>query len=93
VTSPWLDNDSGNIPGLPFDWKLSQFPSGVIAKTLSASIEGAAYLKDYADLRFGINNRWIKNKNNVPSSGLVYSPVIFAQLGMHFSDFWVRLPR
>ena len=93
VTNRWLDSDSGNIPGLPFDWKLTQFPSGVVAKTLSVSLEGAAYLKDYADLRFGINNRWIKNRDNVPSANLVYSPVISAQIGLHFSDFWVRLPK
>jgi hypothetical protein len=95
VISRWDDNDSaaGNIPGLPYDYKLSEFPSGVVQSTFSFSLEGAAYYKDYADISVGLANRWIKNKGNVATPGSVYSPLFTCALSLHFSDFHVSLPK
>ena len=95
VLDRWKDSDSaaGNIPGLPYDYDLSAFPSGVVESTVSLTLEGAVYYKDYADLSMGMVNRWIKNKGHLATSGSVYSPVFTCALSLHFSDFHVSLPR
>jgi hypothetical protein len=95
VVSRWQDSDSsaGNIQGLPYDYNLTAFPSGIVESTLSLTLEGAAYYKDYADLSAGLANRWIKNKGHEATSGFVYSPLFTCALSLHFSDFSVSLPK
>jgi len=91
-TSRWHDSDPGNAVGLPYDYTSKQFPSGTVESTITLSLEAMAYFKDYADLRIGFANRWIKNKNHMLHQGFTYSPVFSAQIGIHFSDFFIRLP-
>jgi hypothetical protein len=94
VLSRWDDNNvAAGHQGLPFDYQLSAFPSGVVATTVSITLEVAAYMKDYADVRMGIANRWIKNRDQVLTSSSVYSPLFTAAIGLHFSDFHVSLPK
>jgi hypothetical protein len=93
VLSRWNDNATGNIQGLPYDYNLSEFPSGVVQSMFLFSLEGAACYKDYADISLGLANRWIKNKGNIATSGSVYSPKFTCALGLHFSDFHVPLPK
>jgi hypothetical protein len=93
VTSRWYDNDSGNIQGLPFDYRSDLFPSGIVQKTISLSLEGMAYYKNYMDIRIGIVNQLIRNKNHIVSAGFVYSPMVTAEIGFHFSDFNIALPK
>ena len=93
VTSAWHDSDPGNILHLPYDYTTNAFPSGTAQSTFSFFIDCMAYYKDYADVRLGIANRWIRNKDNIESSGAVYSPEFYAELGIHFSDFSINLPK
>ena len=90
VTSWWYDTALG-YTGLPYDWRLKQFPSGIVEKNISFVVEGMAYLKDYADLRLSIANQWMENKGHVQHA-FEYKPRFAAELGFHFSDFSVRLP-
>jgi hypothetical protein len=93
VNSAWKDSDTAaHHQGLPYDYASTAFPSGIVEKTFSFSLTGMAYWKDFVDLQFNINNRWIRNKDHLSSSGAVYSPVVSLALGVHFSDFWVMLP-
>jgi hypothetical protein len=92
VLSRWDDTAPGNTGGLPFDYKLSAFPSGIVESTLSFSLEGAAYYKDFVDFSMGLTNRWIKNKGNVATSGSGYSPLFTCAIGLHFSDLRIALP-
>jgi hypothetical protein len=92
-TSRWHDSDPGNITGLPYDNTLGKFPSGTVQSTLSLSMEGAAYFKDYVDIRIGFANRWIKNKDHRRSLGFAYSPLFSSEICIHFSDFFIRLPK
>jgi hypothetical protein len=91
VTSRWRDSDPGNVFGLPFDYQQNQFPSGTVQSTISFSLEGAAHYKDYADVRFCFANRWIRNANN-RNSPRAYDPAVSFEIGIHFSDFFIRLP-
>ena len=91
-TSRWRDSDPGNSVGLPYDYMSKRFPSGTVESAITLSLEAMAYFKDYADIRIGFANRWIRNKNHVRSASFVYDPVFSAQIGIHFSDFFVRLP-
>jgi hypothetical protein len=90
-TSRWRDSDPGNALGLPFDYLQNRFPSGIVQSTMTFFLEGAAYYRDYADVRIGFANRWIRNKNN-RSAPFVYDPQVSLAIGIHFSDFVVRLP-
>ena len=90
-TSRWRDSDPGNVIGLPFDYLQNRFPSGIVQSTITFSLEGAAYYKNYADVRFGFANRWIRNKNH-RSAPFAYDPLVSVAIGIHFSDFFVKLP-
>jgi hypothetical protein len=92
VASRWQDNDPGNITGVPYDYRENKFPSGTVQSTFALSLDGAAYFKDYADVRVGIANRWIRNRNHVPGTGATYSPLFTMEVGVHFSDIFMRLP-
>jgi hypothetical protein len=93
VRSRWQDSDSANIDGLPYDYNRTAFPSGTIETTMSFSLEGVAYIKDYADLRVSVDNRFMQNRGNIPRSGREYKPRFSIALGLHFSDWYVPLPR
>jgi hypothetical protein len=93
VTSRWYDSDSGNIAGVPFDYRLGSFPSGIVQKTISLSFEAMGYYRNYMDVRIGIVNQLIRNKNHIVSAGFVYSPMVTAETGFHFSAFNIALPK
>jgi hypothetical protein len=93
VTSRWHDSDPGNIVGLPFDYNIAGFPSGIIQRTTSLSLEAMAYYKNYADIRIGFANRWIKNNNNRASAGFIYAPLFTSEISVHFSGLSIGLPR
>jgi hypothetical protein len=87
-TSRWHDS---NPIGLPYDYRQNRFPSGTVQSTITFSLDAAAYYKDYADARLLFANRWIRNRNN-RGSPFTYDPLISFQIGIHFSDFYVKLP-
>jgi hypothetical protein len=89
-TSRWRDSDPGNALGLPFDYQLNRFPSGIVRSTITLSLEAAAYYKKYADLKVCIANRWIRNRDH-RYAPRVYDPVLSIEAGVHFSGF-LRLP-
>ena len=92
VTGRWHDSDPGNIEGLPFDYRSGGFPSGIVQKTISLSLEAMGYYRDSMDVRIGIVNQLIRNKNNIVSAGFVYAPVLTVALGFHFTAFNIALP-
>jgi len=94
VTSRWLDSEGpDSLQGLPFDYTTRQFPSGIIERTVSWSLEGLFHFKDYADARIAIENRWVENPEHRQSNGYSYDPRFFAQLSLHWSAFYRTLPQ
>ncbi|MGA2505929.1 MAG: hypothetical protein ABSF80_00440 [Chitinispirillaceae bacterium] len=87
VTSRWYDSDPGNIIGLPVD------SPDIIQRTMSLSLEAMAYYKNYADIRIGLANRWIKNNNHLVSAGFIYSPLFTSVISVHFSSRFFRQPK
>jgi hypothetical protein len=85
--SRWNDLKSNHTAGLPFD-SLS-LP---IEKQIDCGLNFYSYFKDYANLKFAFNNIWVRNENNIKTAGYEYSPMIQAELSIHFSDLIVKLP-
>jgi hypothetical protein len=69
------------------------FPSGIVERTFNFYFTLMGYYKNIADMRLRVDNRWIKNKNNAPSTSYIYDPVIAFSLSFHYGDFFIPLPR
>lgn len=69
------------------------FPSGTVESTFDAYIDAMGYFKNFADIRLRLDNRWIRNKNNLATPSAVYDPRISCTVSFHYSDFFVRLPQ
>jgi hypothetical protein len=91
VTSRWRDSDPLYDDGLPYDYRLKQFPSGIVRSAFSFSLDAAAYYKNVADVQLCFANRWVRNRNN-RSSPFTYDPQWSCALGIHFSGLFIRLP-
>jgi hypothetical protein len=50
------------------------------------------YYKNYVDVQAALHNRWVTNKGHVVSS-LAYDPQISIAIGLHYSNFFIKLPR
>jgi hypothetical protein len=67
-------------------------PSGIVERTFDFYINLIGYYKNYVDLQATLHNRWVSNKGNAVSP-LAYDPQISVSLGLHYSDFFVKLPK
>lgn len=87
VNSKWMDYEPGQIPGLPKD------SSYTMEKTFSANLDAGIYFKNYLNLNLSFCSNWIKNKDNISSSNYEFSPSISAELTLHYSNLFVKLPK
>ncbi|MBN2038172.1 MAG: hypothetical protein JW768_15635 [Chitinispirillaceae bacterium] len=92
ITSRWHDSDSANIDGLPYDYLVDNFPSGTVEKAVSVRLEGLLYLKDLANARIGIDNRWIKNEHHEPTEGYAFDPRFYCEIAFHLGNCTLALP-
>ena len=93
VASRWRDSEGpDSLRGLPYDYKDATFPSGTVERTISFSLEALVHFRDIIDARIVIDNRWIKNQGNLRSDGFAYDPLFSAELSMHWSGFYKKLP-
>jgi|WetSurMetagenome_2_1015567.scaffolds.fasta_scaffold00241_15 hypothetical protein len=67
-------------------------PSGTVQRTADASLEVYGYFRNFVDARFALHNRWIGNKNNI-SSPVKYDPSVSFTLSLHYSNFFITLPK
>lgn len=67
-------------------------PSGIVESTFDFYLNLIGYYKNYVDFQATLHNRWITNKGHVVSS-LAYDPQISISLGLHYSNFFVKLPK
>jgi hypothetical protein len=69
-----------------------RFPSGIVERTLDVFINILGYYRNYADFSLRVDNRWIKNKNNVTAASYAYDPLLAFTVSLHYGNFFVRLP-
>ncbi len=70
-----------------------KFPSGIVERTVHGYITVMGYFKNYADVSLNLDNRWIKNKNNRTTASYVYDPIVSLTVSLHYSSFFISLPR
>jgi hypothetical protein len=70
-----------------------KFPSGIVERTIDWYLNILGYYKNYADFSLRVDNRWIKNKNNVTTASYVYDPLLSFSLSFHYGNFFVSLPK
>jgi hypothetical protein len=70
----------------------SKFPSGIVEKTIDFYVSLMGYYKNFADVSLKLNNRWIKNKNNVSTGSYEYDPLVALSVSFHYSNFVLPLP-
>lgn len=89
------DDSQGEIPGVPKDYKNQTFPfhtkENPLEKTFEMKIDLSGYFLNYADVNLSVNNRWIKNENNI-SSSYKYKPQIAFSLGIHYDKLCILFP-
>jgi hypothetical protein len=57
-------------------------------RTVGLEIGGLGYLGRYADVSVSLDNRWVRNKDNIRSARFVYDPVISVTVSAHYPDFY-----
>jgi hypothetical protein len=67
-------------------------PSGIVESAFDFYINLIGYYKNYVDVQATLHNRWVTNKGHVVSS-LTYDPQISVSLGLHYSNFFIKLPQ
>jgi hypothetical protein len=67
-------------------------PSGIVESAFDFYINLIGYYKNYVDVQATLHNRWVTNKGHVVSS-LSYDPQISITLGLHYGNFFVKLPQ
>ncbi len=82
LDTPWL-NDS--TLGYTKEDPLSK--RAHLKTTIAPFIEAHGYFRDFADIHFTFENRWVKDKKE--SKEYVYDPYISLTLSLHYSDFFV----
>jgi hypothetical protein len=69
------------------------FPSGIVERTLDVFVNLLGYYRNYADFSLRLDNRWIRNKNNVATASYAYDPLLAFTVSLHYGNFFVGLPR
>lgn len=67
-------------------------PSGIVESAFDFYINLIGYYKNFVDVQATLHNRWVTNKGHVVSS-LTYDPQIAVTLGLHYGNFFIKLPR
>jgi hypothetical protein len=67
-------------------------PSGIVESTFDVFVNLFGYYKNFVDFQATLHNRWVTNKGNIVSP-LVYDPQISVTLSLHYSDFFIKLPK
>ncbi len=70
-----------------------QFPSGIVERTIDFHVNILGYFKNFADFSLKLDNRWIKNKNNVANGSYAYDPLVSFSVSLHYSNIFVALPK
>jgi hypothetical protein len=93
--TPWknLSADSLIAPGALGYRTEKSFPSGIVESMFDLYIDARGYFKNYADIRFQFDNRWIKNKNNLATPSAAYDPRVSLTASFHYCDFFIPLPK
>jgi hypothetical protein len=69
------------------------FPSGTVESMFDLYVDARGYFRNYADIRLQLDNRWVRNKNNLATSSAVYDPRITITASLHYCDLFVSLPK
>jgi hypothetical protein len=70
-----------------------KFPSGVVERTIDWYVTILGYYRNYADFSLRVDNRWIRNKNNVATASYAYDPLLSFTVSIHYCNFFVQLPK
>ncbi|NLE01685.1 MAG: hypothetical protein GX640_17610, partial [Fibrobacter sp.] len=84
--SRWKDSRRGDTI-LPLDTAYTK------QRLASVTIEPLFYFKNFANLRLLFSGNWIKNKDNLFSDKITFSPCFAAELTLHYSNFFLSLPK
>jgi hypothetical protein len=93
--TPWknMSADSLVAPGALGYRTEKSFPSGTVESTFDLYVDARGYFRNYADIRLQLDNRWVRNKNNLATSSAVYDPRISVSASLHYCDLFVSLPK
>ena len=93
--TPWknMSADSLIAPGALGYRTEKSFPSGTVESMFDLYVDARGYFRNYADIRLQLDNRWVRNKNNLATSSAVYDPRITITASLHYCDLFVSLPK
>jgi hypothetical protein len=64
-----------------------------VEKTISVFLEAHGYFRDFCALHAGVDNRWIRNRDNAGGDDVVFDPRLELAISCHYSNFFLKFDR
>lgn len=91
VTSPWVSLDTASPASNGYRTETS-LRSDTVQHTIGMSLEASAYWRDIARLTIGVDNAWVKNRDNEQTASFDYDPRFSAQLTLACPHYFWPFP-
>ncbi|MBD3392718.1 MAG: hypothetical protein GF418_11510 [Chitinivibrionales bacterium] len=88
VATPWPD-DTALHGALGYTDEDPLSGRDNVEQTVSVFFQMHGHFRDFASAHLGVDNRWIRNKENTGDNETLYDPRVVFRLTLHYSDFFL----